>query len=80
MLMDYEEGAGAETLDETSSFACCCIPSGVFRPFTSMHGGSNIDHSQGGVNDQSRQTGQGPSQAETRIRAYFLSVVKISMT
>jgi hypothetical protein len=62
----------AETLDETSSSACCCIPSGVLRPFTSRRGGSNVEHAQRNVSDQSTQTGQGSSQAEAQIRAYFL--------
>ena len=48
-----------EIPDETSSSARCCIPSGVIRPFTSMRGGSNIDHSQRNVSDQAIQTGQG---------------------
>jgi hypothetical protein len=91
--MDHEEGLGgsdlalpvrgaqpilsqAETLDETSSSACCCIP---FRPFTSMRGGSNIDHSQRNVSDQSTQTGHGSSQAEAQIRAYFLTIAETSL-
>ena len=62
-----------ETLDETSSSACGCIPpSGVFRPFTSMRGGSKVDHSQRNVSDQSAQTGQGSGQADAQIRACFL--------
>jgi hypothetical protein len=67
----------AETLDETSSTACCCIPNGVFRPFTSMRRGSNVDHSQRTVNDQSTQTGQGLSRAGAQIRAYFLTIAEI---
>jgi hypothetical protein len=90
--MDHEEGVGgtdlaqpvvsqAETLDETSAPACCCIPSGVFRPFTSIRGGgSNIDHSQRNVSDQLTETGQGSGQAEAQIREYFLTIVEISMT
>jgi hypothetical protein len=89
--MDHDEGVGgtdlaqpvvsqAETLDETPTSACCCIPSGVFRPFTSMRGGNNIDHSQRNVIDQSTQTGQGSSEAEAQICAYFLTIVEISMT
>jgi hypothetical protein len=89
--MDHDEGMGgtdpaqpdvsqAETLDETASSACCCIRSGVFRPFTSMRGGSNIDHSQRNVSNHSTQTGQGPGQAEAQIRTYFLTMVEISMT
>jgi hypothetical protein len=92
VLMDHDEGVGgsdpaqpvvsqAETLDETPTSACCCIPSGVFRPFTSMRGGgNNIDHSQHNVSNQSTQTGQGSGQAEAQIRAYFLTIVEISMT
>jgi hypothetical protein len=91
VLMDHEEGVGgtdpaqpdvsqAEILDETSTPACCCIPSGVFRPFTSMRSGNNIDHSQRNVSNQSTQTGQGSGQAEAQIRAYFLTIVEISMT
>jgi hypothetical protein len=64
-----------ETLDhETSSSPCGSIASGVF-PFTSMRGGSNIDHSQNNVGDQSTQTGQGSGQAEAQNRAYFLMTV-----
>ena len=63
--------------DETSSSACCCIPSGVFRPFTSMRGGINIDHSQRNVSHQSTQTGQGSSQTEAKIRAYFPTIADI---
>ena len=67
----------AETLNETSSSSCCCIPSGVLRPFTSIRGGgrSNINHSQRTVNDTS--TGDQPTQAGLRpnqIRTYFLSI------
>ena len=62
-----------ETLDETSCSACCCIPSGVFRPFTSMHDGRNTNHSQRNVSDQPTQTG-------AQIRVYFLTIVEISMT
>jgi hypothetical protein len=69
----------AETLDETSSSAYCSIPSGVSRPFTSMHGGSNIDHSQRSASYPSTQTGQGSSQAEAQIRAYFLTIPETSL-
>jgi hypothetical protein len=68
-----------ETLDETSSSTCFCIPSGVFRPITSMRGGTNVDHSQRNVSNQATQTGQGSSSAEEQIRAYFLTIVEISM-
>jgi hypothetical protein len=88
--MDVEEGVGgsdsalpvreaqpvlsqAETLDKTPSHDCCCI---TLRPFTSMRGGSNIDHSRRNVSDQSTQTGQGSSQAEAQIRAYFLTIAE----
>ncbi len=70
-----------ETLDsnEASSSACCCIPSGAFRPFTSMRGRNNIDHSQRNVSDQSTQTGQGgSSQAKAQIRVYFFTRYKIN--
>ena len=67
----------AEIPDETFSSACCCIPSGVFRPFASMHGGINIDHSQRNVGHQSTQTGQGSSQTEAQIRAYFPTIADI---
>jgi hypothetical protein len=87
--MDHDEGVGgsdpaqqvvsqAKTLDETSTPACCCIPSGVFRPFTSMRGGSDIDHSQRNVNDQSIQT-QASSQAEAQIRAYSVTIAETSL-
>jgi hypothetical protein len=69
----------AETLDETSSSGCCCIPSGVFRPFTSIRGGSNIDHYQRNASDQPTQTGQGSGQAEAQIRAYFLTIAETSL-
>jgi hypothetical protein len=79
--MDHEEGVGgsdaalqvreaqpvvsqAENLDETS---------------TSMRGGSNVDHSQSNVNDQSTQTGQGSSLGEAPICAYFLTIAEISL-
>ena len=68
-----------ETLDETSS-ACSCIPSRVFRPFTSIRGGSNIDQSKRDVNDatgpQPTQAVQLSSQAEAQIRAYFLTMAE----
>jgi hypothetical protein len=90
VLTDYEEGVGgsdsvlpareaqpvisqAETLVKT--------PSGVFRPFTSMRGGSNIDHPQRNdsetTGDQPTQAGQRPGQAEAHIRAYFLMIADI---
>lgn len=86
--MDHEEGAGnnlvrwaqpvvlqSEKLDETSSSAFCCIPSGVFRPLTSMRGGSKLDNHQRNVDDttgdQPTRAGQRPSQDEGQIRAYF---------
>ncbi|KAI0286712.1 hypothetical protein BGY98DRAFT_8516 [Russula aff. rugulosa BPL654] len=43
------------------------MPSGVFRPLTSIRDGRNTDHSQRNVNDQSTQTGQGSSQAGAHI-------------
>ena len=66
-----------ETLDKASLPACCCIPDGVSRPFTSMHGGSNIDHPQCNVSDQSAQTGQSSSPAEAQICVYFLMIAEI---
>jgi hypothetical protein len=66
----------AETLDETPSSS---TPSGEFRPFTSISGGSNIDHSQRNVSDQSIQTGQDLSQAEAEICAYFLMIAETSL-
>ena len=92
MLMDHEEGVGgsdlalsareaqqavsqAETLDEASS----SNPSGGFHSFTSMRGGSNIDHSQRNVSDQSTQTGQSLSQAEAQSCAYFLTISETSL-
>jgi hypothetical protein len=88
--MDHEEGVEGsdsaqpvvqqiETPDETTS-ACGCIPSGVLRPFTSMGGGSNTNHQQHNVGNQSTQAGQDSGQAEAQIRAYFLMIVEISMT
>ena len=67
-----------ETLDDTtSSSACCCIPGGVFRPFTSTRGGSNIDHSQRNVSEQSaQQARQDSSKAEC---AYFLTITETSL-
>ena len=70
----------AETLDEISSPACSCIPSGVFRPFSSTRG--NIDHSQrnvSGPGNRPTQERQRPSQAGTQIGACFLTIVEISM-
>jgi hypothetical protein len=73
-----------EALDETSPATCCCIPSGVLRPFTSMRGGSNIDYSQRNVNDatgdQQPQAGQRPSRAppEAQTCACFLTIVERS--
>jgi len=64
----------AETVDETSSSACFCIPSRVFCPFTSTRGGNNIDHPQRNIIDQSIQTGHGSTQANAQIRAYFLTI------
>jgi len=67
----------AETLDETTSSACGCIPGGVLRPFTSMRGGSNIDKPQRDVKDA---TGDQPTQkehAEAQIRACFLTIADI---
>ena len=94
VLTDHDEGVGgsdsvpdplpdvsqAEKLDETSPAACCCIPSGAFRPFTSMCGGSKNKHSQRNVGDtagdQGTQMGQRSSQAEPHIRAYFLTIAE----
>ena len=87
VLMDYDEGVGGsdsappvreavertENPDEFSSSACCCIPSGVFRSFTSTRGGINNerDHVSDTAGDQPTQAGQPLSQAEVYIRAYF---------
>ena len=89
--MDHEEGFGgsgsvllpvreaqpvvpqADTLDERiSSSACGCIPSGTFRR---MDDGNkrDIESSQRDISDQQ---GQGPSQSEAQIRAYFLTIVE----
>ena len=93
--MGHEEGVGGsnsalpiheaqpvvshvEALDHETSSPCGSIASGVFL-FTSMRGGSNIDHSQNNVGDQSTQTGQGSGQAEAQICAYFLMIVENSM-
>ena len=73
----------AENLDETSSSACCCIPSRVFRPFTSTRGGGNIDHSQRNVSDQSAQTQTGQSSSrpppEAQTRTYFFTISETSL-
>ena len=94
VLMDHDEGVGGSdsappvnvvvqtgNLDEPSSSACCCIPSGVFRPFVSTRGGSNIELSLRNVSDtasnQPTQAGQPPSQAEAQICAYFLRIADV---
>ena len=93
--MDNEEGVGGNDsalsaheaqpvvsqsgMDESSSPACCCIPSGVFRPFTSTRGGSNIGHSQPNVTDHLTQTGPGSDQAEAQNCAYFLTIPETSL-
>ena len=73
----------AEKLDETSPSASCCIPSRVFRHFSSMRGGSKIDNSQRNLNDntgdQPTQAGQLVSQAGEHIRAYFLTTAEASL-
>ena len=97
VLIDHDEGVGgsdsvpeaqpdvsqAEKLDEISSSDCCCIPSGVFRPFTSMCSGSKNNHSQCNVDDaaedQGTQMGQRPSDAGAQIRAYFLTIAETSL-
>ena len=72
---------GTEDLDEPSSSGCCCIPSGVFRPFTSTRGGNNNELSPRNVSNtagaQSTPAGQPPSQAEIYIRAYFFAIADI---
>ena len=86
MLTDYEEGAGGtdsalspREAQPVVSQAESRIQSGVFRPFTSMGGGSNIDYSQRNVIDQPTQPGQGSSKAEAQIRACFLIGYKINL-
>jgi len=68
---------------EAQSAPCCCIRRGVFRPFSSMRSGGNIDDSQRNVNDttgdQPIQAGQRPTQAEAPIRAYFLTIAETSL-
>jgi hypothetical protein len=89
VLTDHEEGVGgsdsalpvreaqpvisqAGTLDET--------PTGAFRPFTSLRGGSSFDHTtHDTTGDQPTQEGQRPGQAEAQIRAYFLMVPETSL-
>ena len=76
--------AVAETPDMTSTASCCCIPSGVLHPFTSVRYGSNVDHSQRNVinnatGGQPTQAGQGSSQAKAQPGMYFLAIVEISM-
>jgi hypothetical protein len=55
----------AEAREVTSTASCCCIPTGVFRPFTSTRSRSNIDHPQRNVgdatSDQPTRVGEGPS-------------------
>jgi len=76
--------ADAEAQEVSSTASCCCIPTGVFRPFTSTCSRSNTDPPQHNVNDatsdQPTRAGQGPSQAEGQIRVYFPTIVEGSMT
>jgi hypothetical protein len=76
--------ADAEAREVTSTASCCCISTGVFRPFTSTRSGSNIDRPQCNVNDatsdQPTRAGKGLSQAEVQARVYFLTIVEGSMT
>jgi hypothetical protein len=70
--------ADPEAREVTSAASCCCIPTGVFRPFT------NISHPQRNVNDatsdQPTRAGQGLSQAEAQTREYFPTIVENLMT
>jgi hypothetical protein len=70
--------ADLEDREVTSAASCCCIPTGVFRPFT------NIGHPQRNVNDatsdQPTRAGQGSSQAEAQTRVYFPTIVENLMT
>ena len=93
--MDNEEGVGGSDpalsaleaqpvdsqsgINESTSSACCCILSGVLRPFASMRCGSNIDHPRRNVSDQSTQTGHGSGQAAAQIRAYLLTILETSL-
>src|SRR6266403_665122 len=71
--------AVVEAWDATSTPTCSCIPSGVFRPFTSMRGGSDIGYSQRcGVDDA---TGDQPTQGgEAQTRVYFPTTIEIWLT
>src|SRR5258708_32159929 len=72
--------ADAEAREVTLTPSCCCIPTGVFRPFTSTRSGSNIDRPQCNVNDatsdQPTRAGQVPSLAEVQARVYFPTIVE----
>jgi hypothetical protein len=79
----------AEVRDVISTSPCCCIPSGVLRPFTSVRCGlgSNINHWHSRRNDVnnaagdlSTRAGQVPSQAVAHTRLYFPRIVEIPMT
>src|SRR5216684_1360221 len=76
--------AAAEAREVTSTASCSCIPTGVFRPFTSTCSRSNIDHPQRNVNDatsdQPTRAGQGSSKAEAQTCVYFPTIVENSMT
>lgn len=80
---DFGRDLEAQPVDDVGPISCCCIPSGVFRPSTSMRGGSNIDHLKRDVKDTTgyrpTQAEKCPSQAETKIRAYFLTIAKKSL-
>jgi hypothetical protein len=82
MVREEEAGRSETHKVATSTASCCCIPTGVFRPFTSTCSRSNIDPPQRNVNDatsdQPTREGQGVSQAPTRV--YFPTTVDGSMT
>jgi len=81
---DFGRDLEAQSVDDVGPISsCCCIPSGVCRPSTSMRNGSNIYHPKRDVKDttgyQPTQAEKCPSQAETKIRAYFLTIAKKSL-
>jgi hypothetical protein len=88
--VDYKEQpvvsqTDAEAREVTSTPSCCCIPTGVFRRFTSTHGRSNIDHPQRSVNDaisdQPKREGQGPNKEDAQSHGvYFPTIGENSMT
>ena len=83
---DLESGQGAQAAPRAGAFRSLSTPLSSARSVNVLYyeagaGGSDtaLPVREHNVSDQPTQTGQGSSQAEAQIRAYFLMIAEMSL-